>query len=204
MGAGRCLGVGGRCCMSREPHKQACMWEQEADPWAGTPHDSALHGRDSCFMSMGCHKFHPGAFSAAAAAPPPAPLSFPFFTRPHLSRSLLLLSLRFFRASCRHVSKSRLLLCKCWLSQPRKMCPRTFFFFSLSLLRLNLLIRCVTESPTNLTQCVYLCTLCVCVCWLATKVAKKFTASALWGASCVLLSNGVCWRCRVRLRFLKG
>lgn len=79
-----------------------------------------------------------------------------------------------------------------------------FFFLSLSLLRLNLLIRCVTESPTNLTQCVYLCTLCVCVCWLATKVAKKFTASALWGASCVLLSNGVCWHCRVRLRFLKG
>lgn len=129
MGVGRCLGVGGRCCVSREPHKQACMWEQEADPWAGTPHDSALHGRDSCFMSMGCHKFHPGAFSAAAAAPPPAPLSFPFFTRPHLSRSLLLLSLCFFRADmflnllCSYVNVDRANLGRC--AQGR-------FFFSLS------------------------------------------------------------------------
>lgn len=177
------------------------MWEQEADPWAGTPHDSALHGRDSCFMSMGCHKFHPGAFSAAAAAPPPAPLSFPFFTRPHLSRSLLLLSLRFFCADmflnlvCSYVNVDRANLGRC--AQGR------FFSLSLSLLRLNLLIRCVTESPDKLDS-VCLPVHCVCVCRLATKVAKKFAVSARRGASCVLLSNGVRWRRRVRLRFLKG
>lgn len=36
----------------------AYMWEQEADQWVRTPSDSALHGKDTCFMSMGSHKLH--------------------------------------------------------------------------------------------------------------------------------------------------
>lgn len=36
----------------------AYMWEQEAGQWVCTPSDSALHGKDSCFMSMGSHKLH--------------------------------------------------------------------------------------------------------------------------------------------------
>lgn len=36
----------------------AYTWEQEADQWVRTPSDSALHGKDTCFMSMGSHKLH--------------------------------------------------------------------------------------------------------------------------------------------------
>lgn len=36
----------------------AYMWEQEAGQCVCTPSDSALHGKDSCFMSMGSHKLH--------------------------------------------------------------------------------------------------------------------------------------------------
>lgn len=43
-------------------HTPACMWEPEADQWVCTPNDSALHAQDSCFMSMGGHKFHSLAF----------------------------------------------------------------------------------------------------------------------------------------------
>lgn len=63
-------------------HTHACMWTQEADWWVCTPNDSALHGQDSCFMSMGAHKLHSLAFllqqhGANLFAPtlPPSPWS---------------------------------------------------------------------------------------------------------------------------------
>lgn len=72
------LGVGGLhvcvCVCVRVPatvHICLCThaytWEREADQWARAPNDSALHGQDSCFMSIGAHKLHGPAFSAAAA-----------------------------------------------------------------------------------------------------------------------------------------
>lgn len=43
-------------------YTHAYMWEQEADLWVRTPNDSALHGQDSCFMSMGFHKLRGPSF----------------------------------------------------------------------------------------------------------------------------------------------
>lgn len=156
-----------RVSMSREPYKQACVWEQEADPWAGMPHDSALHGWDSCFTSMGCHKFHPGAFfcrrrrRCSSASPSVS-------SRLHTSTSFLLpaasFPLLFFfffflprvdmflNLVCSYVNVDRANLGRCAQGRFRSL-P--------SLLRLNLLIHCVMYNPANLTQCVYLCGVCV-------------------------------------------
>lgn len=48
--------------MHRLVYTHTCMWMQEADWWVCTPNDSALHGQDSCFMTMATHKLHSLAF----------------------------------------------------------------------------------------------------------------------------------------------
>lgn len=49
-------------CVYMLVHTHAYMWEREVDQWVRTPNDSALHGQDSCFMSMGFHKLNGPAF----------------------------------------------------------------------------------------------------------------------------------------------
>lgn len=46
------------CCAFLLVYTHAYMWEREVEQWVRTPNDSALHGQDSCFMSIGNHKLH--------------------------------------------------------------------------------------------------------------------------------------------------
>lgn len=86
-------------------YTQAYMWEKEADQWVRTPNDSALHGQDSCFMSMGFHKLHGPAFPPLLLQQQNSVCSFPsslllsFFLSLFLS-SLIHFSLTLFTFLC--------------------------------------------------------------------------------------------------------
>lgn len=132
MGEG--LGVGGLCacacpcCAYLLVYTHAYMWEQEADRWARTANDSALHGQDSCFMSMGSHKLHGLAFLLLQHS---AFLSLPLLA---LS-SLILILVRFFTRTLTFFS----------------LCPHHCFFLSHTKCHQNL--RCLYTLRCRMPVC---------------------------------------------------
>lgn len=179
-------------------YTDAYMWEREADQWVRTPNDSALHGQDSCFMSMGFHKLHgPASLLLLLLQQNPVrsfpflslPFSTPFIFHSHASHlSTFAFSVAFLLRSkcqrnlfCQYILRCSMPLCKCY--------NKTITLRSaLGCLLLNLHAvwkYTVVERRANLTQCVYLCTMC-------RLVTSHWTYwSVLQGASCMLLSNCV-------------